>query len=209
MRKENFIKLYDLFQEQYLNLDKLINYKELSDLEFDYLYNLGCDIKNTIEFYELDIFKNFDLEFKKEIIEIASVDYLKKYYLCELIKSNKYDISELKLILDIFKSADMGNNIVYIYNVLESEIAIKNKVNFDVCKIMQGVEDFYKLKSISYLAITDGIDNNLLFKYIDLILNAKESFQTEYITLIIMKFKNEGFVFRLIDYFLNFDSFHG
>ena len=73
---------------------------------------------------------------------------------------------------------------------------------------MQGVEDFYKLKSISYLAIIDGIDNNLLFKYIDLILNAKESFQTEYITLIIMKFKNEGFVFRLIDYFLNFDSFH-
>ena len=208
MRKENFIKLYDLFQEQYLNLDKLINYKELSDLEFDYLYNLGCDIKNTIEFYELDIFKNFDLEFKKEIIEIASVDYLKKYYLCELIKSNKYDISELKLILDIFKKANLGNNIVYIYNVLESEIAIKNNVNFDVCKIMQGVEDFYKLKSISYLAITDGIDNNLLFKYIDLILNAKESFQTEYITLIIMKFKNEGFVFRLIDYFLNFDSFH-
>ena len=208
MRKENFIKLYDLFQEQYLNLDKLINYKELSDLEFDYLYNLGCDIKNTIEFYELDTFQKYDLEFKKEIIEIASVDYLKKYYLCELIKSNKYDISELKLILDIFKKANLGNNIVYIYNVLESEIAIKNKVNFDVCKIMQGVEDFYKLKSISYLAITDGIDNNLLFKYIDLILNAKESFQTEYITLIIMKFKNEGFVFRLIDYFLNFDSFH-
>ena len=65
MRKENFVKLYNLFKEQYLNLDKLIYYKDLSDLEIDYLFSLGYEIKNTIEFYELDVFKSYDLALKK------------------------------------------------------------------------------------------------------------------------------------------------
>lgn len=208
MKKENFIKLYDLFKEQYLNLDKLINYKNISDLEFSYLFSLGSNFKNTIEFYELDTFQKYDLEIKKEIIDIALLDYFKKYYLCELIKSNKYNDDDFKIVLDIFKNTNIGNNIVYIYNVLKSDIAIKNKVNFAVYKIMQCIDDFYKLKNISELAITDGIEKGLLIKYIDAILNSRETFHSEYIVRIIMKFKNQDFVFKLIDYILNYEFFH-